>query len=86
MHIHEYQAKTLFNQFGIKTPEGVLISTVEQSSKACSELGGWHLGGKGSSSCRWTRQRGWGDFVSLDEGGGECIRKITRHTIDYTTD
>jgi hypothetical protein len=40
MHIHEYQAKTLFNQFGIKTPEGVLISTVEQSSKACSELGG----------------------------------------------
>ncbi|CAB5505989.1 Succinyl-CoA ligase [ADP-forming] beta chain (EC [Bathymodiolus thermophilus thioautotrophic gill symbiont] len=55
MHIHEYQAKTLFNQFDIQTPKGVLISTVEQSSKACSELGGsvWvvkaqvHAGGRG---------------------------------------
>ncbi|CAB5506256.1 Succinyl-CoA ligase [ADP-forming] beta chain (EC 6.2.1.5) [uncultured Gammaproteobacteria bacterium] len=55
MHIHEYQAKTLFNQFSIKTPKGVLVSTVEQLSKACSELGGsvWvvkaqvHTGGRG---------------------------------------
>ncbi|CAC9538992.1 Succinyl-CoA ligase [ADP-forming] beta chain (EC 6.2.1.5) [uncultured Gammaproteobacteria bacterium] len=68
MHIHEYQAKTLFNQFGIKTPEGVLISTVEQSSKACSELGGgtWvvkaqvHAGGRGKGGgvilCRSMRE------------------------------
>jgi succinyl-CoA synthetase beta subunit len=68
MHIHEHQAKTLFNQFGIKTPEGVLISTVEQSSKACSELGGgtWvvkaqvHAGGRGKGGgvilCRSMRE------------------------------
>jgi succinyl-CoA synthetase beta subunit len=61
-------AKTLFNQFGIKTPEGVLISTVEQSSKACSELGGgtWvvkaqvHAGGRGKGGgvilCRSMRE------------------------------
>jgi succinyl-CoA synthetase beta subunit len=74
MHIHEYQAKTLFNQFGIKTPEGVLISTVEQSSKACSELGGgtWvvkaqvHAGGRGKGGgvilCRSTFRSLFGKF------------------------
>ena len=55
MHIHEYQAKTLFNQFSIKTPKGVLISSTKKASLACSELGGsiWvakaqvHAGGRG---------------------------------------
>ncbi|MDC9714779.1 MAG: ADP-forming succinate--CoA ligase subunit beta [Gammaproteobacteria bacterium] len=55
MHIHEYQAKTLFSQNNIKTPKGVLISDIKQSNKVCSELGGsvWvvkaqvHAGGRG---------------------------------------
>lgn len=40
MHIHEYQAKTLFKQFNIKIPKGVLISNIKQAGKACSKLGG----------------------------------------------
>lgn len=55
MHIHEYQAKTLFSQHNIQTPKGVLIADTKQVHKACSELGGevWvvkaqvHAGGRG---------------------------------------
>lgn len=55
MHIHEYQAKTLFSQHNIPAPKGVLIANTKQVHKACSELGGevWvvkaqvHAGGRG---------------------------------------
>lgn len=55
MHIHEYQAKSLFRQFNIQTPEAVLIDHVSQASDACASLAGelWvvkaqvHAGGRG---------------------------------------
>jgi succinyl-CoA synthetase beta subunit len=55
MHIHEYQAKTLFRQNNIQTPESILISEVVGASNACTKLGGdiWvvkaqvHAGGRG---------------------------------------
>ncbi|NYT28440.1 MAG: ADP-forming succinate--CoA ligase subunit beta [Candidatus Thiodubiliella endoseptemdiera] len=55
MHIHEYQAKTLFKKFNIQTPNGILIDTTVQASDACAKLEGdiWvvkaqvHAGGRG---------------------------------------
>ncbi|MDG2395539.1 ADP-forming succinate--CoA ligase subunit beta [Candidatus Thioglobus sp.] len=55
MHIHEYQAKGLFRQFNIKTPNSILINTTAEAGKACADLGGniWvvkaqvHAGGRG---------------------------------------
>ncbi len=55
MHIHEYQAKGLFKQFGIQTPESVLISDKGEAKSACATIGGslWvvkaqvHTGGRG---------------------------------------
>jgi len=55
MHIHEYQAKGLFRQFNIKTPNSILINTTTEAGKACADLGGniWvvkaqvHAGGRG---------------------------------------
>ncbi|CAC9580891.1 Succinyl-CoA ligase [ADP-forming] beta chain (EC 6.2.1.5) [uncultured Gammaproteobacteria bacterium] len=55
MHIHEYQAKGLFRQFNIKTPEAILINSTSEANKACANLGGniWvvkaqvHAGGRG---------------------------------------
>lgn len=55
MHIHEYQAKGLFRQFNIKTPDSILINTTTEADKACADLGGniWvvkaqvHAGGRG---------------------------------------
>ena len=55
MNIHEYQAKGLFEQYGVKTLKGVLASNSTEAAKACKELGGniWvvkaqvHAGGRG---------------------------------------
>jgi len=55
MNIHEYQAKGLFRQYGVKTLHGVVASNSDEAAKACKELGGkiWvvkaqvHAGGRG---------------------------------------
>ena len=55
MNIHEYQAKDLFRQYGVRTLEGVIASNPEEAAKACKNLGGniWvvkaqvHAGGRG---------------------------------------
>jgi len=55
MNIHEYQAKGLFEQYGVKTLRGVVASNSNEAAEACKELGGniWvvkaqvHAGGRG---------------------------------------
>ena len=55
MNIHEYQAKALFEQYGVKTLRGVVASNANEAANACKELGGsiWvvkaqvHAGGRG---------------------------------------
>ena len=55
MNIHEYQAKDLFRQYGVKTLDGVVASNPDVAAKACKDLGGkiWvvkaqvHAGGRG---------------------------------------
>jgi len=55
MNIHEYQAKELFRQYGVRTLQGVVASNSNEAAKACKELGGkiWvvkaqvHAGGRG---------------------------------------
>ena len=38
MNIHEYQAKSLFERFGIATPPGAPAETPEEAEKVASEL------------------------------------------------
>lgn len=55
MNIHEYQAKQLFENYGIPIPEGRNTSTAEEAQEIANELGGigWvvkaqvHAGGRG---------------------------------------
>jgi len=55
MNIHEYQAKDLFRQYGVRTLNGVVASNPDEAAKACKDLGGniWvvkaqvHAGGRG---------------------------------------
>jgi len=56
MNIHEYQAKALFREFGIKTPRGVHVTTVEDAVKAAAEFkmpvvvkAQVHVGGRGKA-------------------------------------
>jgi len=58
MNIHEYQAKELFDKFGVATPAGKVASTAEEAGVAARELGGAglvvkaqvHAGGRGKGS------------------------------------
>ena len=55
MHIHEYQAKELFKDYGIQVPDFEVISKSNETRSACKKLGGniWvvkaqvHAGGRG---------------------------------------
>jgi succinyl-CoA synthetase beta subunit len=58
MNIHEYQAKELFQQFGVPTPPGKVASTAEEAGRIAEELGGAglvvkaqiHAGGRGKGT------------------------------------
>lgn len=54
MNIHEYQAKDLLRKYGVSTPRGYLVETVEKVKELTTELGGTvvvkaqiHAGGRG---------------------------------------
>ncbi len=55
MNIHEYQAKQIFQKYGVPTPRGIIAETAEQAVENAKELGGkiWvvkaqiHAGGRG---------------------------------------
>lgn len=57
MNLHEYQAKQLFNQYGIATPKGQMIATADEVESAIKAIGGerWvvkaqvHSGGRGKA-------------------------------------
>ena len=40
MHIHEYQAKEIFKNFGISVPKSCLVLSSDEVEKACQSLGG----------------------------------------------
>jgi succinyl-CoA synthetase beta subunit len=58
MNIHEYQAKELFEKFGVATPKGKVASTAAEAGVAARELGGEglvvkaqiHAGGRGKGT------------------------------------
>jgi len=55
VNIHEYQAKQIFQKYGVPTPKGIIANTPEQAVANAGELGGsvWvvkaqiHAGGRG---------------------------------------
>lgn len=58
MNIHEYQAKELFEKFGVATPKGKVAATAEEAGEAAREIGGAglvvkaqvHAGGRGKGT------------------------------------
>ena len=55
MNIHEYQAKQIFQKYGVPTPKGIIANTADEAVANAKELGGkiWvvkaqiHAGGRG---------------------------------------
>ena len=60
MKLHEYQAKSLFERFGIATPRGIPAATPEEAERAASDLktsnlvvkAQIHAGGRGKGTFR----------------------------------
>ncbi|HET7710570.1 MAG TPA: ADP-forming succinate--CoA ligase subunit beta [Thermoanaerobaculia bacterium] len=54
MKVHEYQAKEILHRYGVPTPRGIVVDTVEEARQAAKQLGGRvvvkaqiHAGGRG---------------------------------------
>ncbi len=76
MKIHEYQAKQLLRESGVRTPRGIVAATAASSAAAFRELGGplavvkaqIHAGGRGKGSIKTNpQQRGVQLVRSADE-------------------
>jgi succinyl-CoA synthetase beta subunit len=57
MKIHEYQAKEILRGYGVPTPRGIMVTTVDDAAKAAAEFGSFpvvvkaqvHAGGRGKA-------------------------------------
>lgn len=88
MNIHEYQAKSLLNQFGVATQAGIVAESPEKAVEAAKKLTletgtkMWvvkaqiHAGGRGKGKIEGTEQRGVALAKSVDD-----VKQITRNLI-----
>ncbi|MEY3838155.1 MAG: Succinyl-CoA ligase [ADP-forming] subunit beta [Verrucomicrobiota bacterium] len=67
MNIHEYQAKALFEKFGVAVPKGVAVQTADQFAGALAQLDG--AGGYMVKSQIHAGGRGKGTFTNGFKGG-----------------
>jgi succinyl-CoA synthetase beta subunit len=82
MNIHEYQAKELFEKFGVPTPKGKVADTAEQAKAAAVEIGKnivvkaqVHAGGRGKGTFK-NGFKGGVHLVQTPEEAGEIAGKM----------
>jgi succinyl-CoA synthetase beta subunit len=87
MNIHEYQAKELFEKFGVATPRGTVASTPEEAAEAASEIGSQivvkaqvHAGGRGKGTFKNGFQGGV-HLVQTAEEAAEIAGKMIGETL-----
>ena len=54
MKIHEYQAKEVFNNFGVPVPEGYPAFTIDEAEEAAKK--NWRPGCSQSTDPRWRKR------------------------------
>jgi len=82
MNIHEYQAKELFEKFGVPTPKGKVADTAEQAKAAAAEIGKnivvkaqVHAGGRGKGTFK-NGFKGGVHLVQTPDEAGEIAGKM----------
>lgn len=88
MNIHEYQAKELFDRFGVCTPQGISASTPEEAAAAARTLGDIkfvvkaqvHAGGRGKGTFKNGFQGGV-QLVSTAEEVQEVASKMLNQVL-----
>lgn len=88
MNIHEYQAKQLFDQYGVPSPKGKVASTPEEAVAAAREFEGSqlvikaqvHAGGRGKGHFKNGFQGGV-HLIESAEQAGEFAQKMLGETL-----
>jgi succinyl-CoA synthetase beta subunit len=88
MNIHEYQAKELFEKFGVSTPKGKVASTAAEAGTAAREIGGpglvvkaqIHAGGRGKGTFK-NGFKGGVHVVDTPEQAEEIAAKMLGQTL-----
>lgn len=88
MNIHEYQAKELFDRFGVASPDGQVASTAEEAESAARSLGGGkvvvkaqvHAGGRGKGTFKNGFQGGV-HLAETPEQAAELATKMIGQTL-----
>jgi succinyl-CoA synthetase beta subunit len=88
MNIHEYQAKELFEKFGVATPAGKVAATAEEAGAAAREIGGTglvvkaqvHAGGRGKGTFK-NGFKGGVHVINTAEEAQEIAGKMLGQTL-----
>ena len=92
MNIHEYQAKELFEEFGVATPKGQVADTPEAAKEVAASLGSnivvkaqVHAGGRGKGTFRNGFQGGVHLVNTADEAAGIAEKMIGQTLVTHQT-
>ena len=92
MNIHEYQAKELFEKFGVPTPKGKVANTAEQAKAAAAEIGKHivvkaqvHAGGRGKGTFKHGFKGGVHLVQTPDEAGEIAGKMIGQVLVTHQT-
>ena len=88
MNIHEYQAKQLFEKFGVASPKGIVASTAEEAGAAAREIGEGglvvkaqvHAGGRGKGTFK-NGFKGGVHLVNTPEEAQDIAGKMLGQTL-----
>ncbi|MGI9239261.1 MAG: ADP-forming succinate--CoA ligase subunit beta [Verrucomicrobiales bacterium] len=89
MNIHEYQAKELFDKFGVPSPEGIVAHTPAEAKAAAEKLGGSgdlvvkaqvHAGGRGKGTFK-NGFKGGVHLVKTADEAAEIAEKMLGQTL-----
>lgn len=88
MNIHEYQAKELFEKFGVPSPNGMVASTAEEAEAAAKAIGGndlvikaqVHAGGRGKGTFK-NGFKGGVHFPKTPAEAGELAAQMLGQTL-----
>lgn len=99
MKLHEYQAKQVFAEAGIPTPEAKLAETVEEATAAAAEIGypvaikaQVHVGGRGKvggievASDRQAVTRASDDILGMDLKGYTVEQILVERAVDFVNE
>ncbi len=92
MNIHEYQAKELFEKFGVPSPKGRVADTAEQAAAAAAEIGSnivvkaqVHAGGRGKGTFKNGFKGGVHVVQTADEAAGIAAQMLGQVLVTHQT-